>query len=363
MTAPLDGPGERRTEDDLLIVDGRTVHELLPLAEAIGLMAEVFRNHSAHRSRQPLRSVLVADGAGALATMPAVVAGPDADSTPVFGVKVMVIKPGNARYGLGPHSGVVLVFDAETGRPSAVIDGVAVTAVRTAAASAAATRALARADSGILAVLGAGTQARSHIAAMAEVLPALRQVRVWNRSREHALQLVDWARKTLPAVEVRYEPEVGAAARGSDVICTTTASDRPLLSAEMLAPGTHINAIGASFRGKRELDTSVVQLARVFVDSRESALNEADDLLIPMQEGRLAADCIRAEIGEVLLGDHPGRTSDDHITVFKSLGIAAQDVAAAHRLQQRARESGAGIRVPAIGVEPTGVDPHPTDRS
>jgi ornithine cyclodeaminase len=269
----------------------------------------------------------------------------------------MVIKPGNARHGLGPHNGIVLVFDPETGTPTAVIDGVAVTAVRTAAASAAATRALARAEAGVLAVLGAGTQAQSHITAMAEVLPSLGQVRIWNRGRERALRLVDWARKALPTVDVRCMADVGAAAQGADVVCTTTASDRPLLSADMLAPGTHVNAIGASFPGKRELDTSVVQRASVFVDSLESALNEADDLLIPMKEGRLTADRIRAEIGQVLMGSHPGRTSADEVTVFKSLGIAAQDVAAAHRLQQRARHSRAGLRVPVIGVEPSGVNP------
>jgi alanine dehydrogenase len=352
MTTPPHGPAAHRTEDDLLILDGRTVRELLPMAEAIDLMDEVFRDHSSGRSHQPLRGILAAGAAGAMATMPAAVAGREADTAAVFGVKAMVIKPGNARYGLGPHSGVVLVFDAETGRPSAVIDGVAVTAVRTAAASAAATRALARAGAGLLAVLGAGTQARSHIAAMAEVLPALRQVRVWNRSRERALRLVDWASKTLPAVEVRYEPDIGAAVRDADVVCTTTASDRPLVSADMLAPGTHVNAVGASFRGKRELDTSVVRRALVFVDSRESALNEADDILVPVREGHLTADCIRAEMGEVLLGDRPGRMNDDQLTLFKSLGVAAQDVAAAHRLQQRARESGAGVRVPAIGFEP-----------
>jgi ornithine cyclodeaminase len=360
MTAHTDLSWSQRARDGLLILDGRTVHELLSPAEALDLMDEVFRNHSARRSRQPLRSVLVADGAGALATMPAVVPGPDGDSPAVFGVKAMVIKPGNARYGIGPHSGIVLVFDPETGMPSAVIDGVAITAVRTAAASAAATRALARAESSVLAVLGAGTQAQSHITAMAVALPSLRQLRIWNRSPERALRLVDWARKTLPTVDVRCVPDVGEAAQGSDVVCTTTASDRPLLWADMLAPGTHVNAIGASLRGRRELDTSVVQRASVFVDSRESALNEADDLLIPMQEGRLTADCIRAEIGEVLTGGHPGRTSADEVTVFKSLGIAAQDVAAAHRVQQRARHSRTGIRVPVIGVEPSGVSPDQT---
>jgi len=343
MTAPDDG---------LLIIDGRTVHELLPMADAVDLMDQVFRSHSAGRSRQPLRTVLAGGDAGALATMPAVVAGPESDPAPVFGVKAMVIKPGNARYGLGPHCGVVLVFDAATGRPSALVDGVALTAVRTAAASAAATRALARPGSAVLAVVGAGTQARSHIAALAEVLPALREVRIWNRGADRARRLADWARTKLPTVEIRYEPDIGGALRGSDVVCTTTASDRPLVSASMLAPGTHLNAIGASFRGKRELDTSVVQRAAVFVDSRESARNEADDLLIPLQEGGLPADFTPTEVGEVLLGDHPGRTGDDQITVFKSLGIAAQDVAAARHLQERARRSGAGIRVPAIGFEP-----------
>jgi alanine dehydrogenase len=351
MTSQPDGARSH----GLLILDGPAVHELLPPAEAVVLMAQVFRDHSAGRSRQPLRGILAADGAGAMATMPAAVAGSDADSPPVFGVKVIVVKPGNARYGLGPHSGVVLVFDPQTGAPSAVIDGVAVTAVRTAAASAAATRSLARPDAGVLAVLGAGTQARSHLRAMAEVR-SLRLVRIWNRSPERALRLADWTRKTLPTVDVRCASEVGEAVLDADIVCTTTASDRPLLSADLLAPGTHVNAIGATFRGKRELDASVVQQASVFVDSAESARNEADDLLVPISEGRLAADCIQAEIGAVLVGDHPGRTSADEITVFKSLGIAAQDVAAANRVLQRARASAMGIWVPQIGVEPAATD-------
>jgi len=356
--AEPDWPGT--AGDGLLVLDGRAVRDLLTPAEAIDLMDRVFRDHSARRSRQPLRGVLTDDDAGALATMPAVVAGPDDDPAAGFGVKVMVIKPGNAKYGLGPHSGVVLVFDPATGAPSAVIDAVAVTAIRTAAASAAATRALAVPGAGVLAVLGAGTQARSHLAAMAEVLPALHEVRIWNRSPERALRLADWARKTLPALDVRCTADVGQAARGAEVVCTTTSSSRPLLSAGMLAAGAHVNAIGASFRGKRELDASVVQRAGVFVDSRESALNEADDLLIPLEEGLLTADCIRAEIGEVLSGRHPGRTNADELTVFKSLGIAAQDVAAGHLLQRRARQAGAGIRIPVIGVEPAaGTPEHP----
>jgi alanine dehydrogenase len=352
MTSYPEPVGSGAAGGGLLVLDGRAVHDLLPPAAAIDLMDRVFRDHSARRSRQPLRGVLADDDAGALATMPAVVAGPEDGPATAFGVKVMAIKPGNARYGLGPHSGVVLVFDPATGAPSAIIDAVAVTALRTAAASAAATRALALPGAGVLAVLGAGTQARSHLAAMAEVLPALHRVRIWNRSPERALRLADWARKTLPAVDVRCTADVGEAARGAEVVCTTTASSRPLLSADMLVAGAHVNAVGASFRGKRELDSSVVQRARVFVDSRESAMNEADDLLIPMEEGRLTADCIRAEIGEVLSGSRPGRTSDDEVTVFKSLGIAAQDVAAGHWLQRRARQAGAGVRLPVIGVEP-----------
>lgn len=306
----------------MLLIDRETVHRVYPVERAIDVMAEAMRRYSAGLVDQPLRTILRPErDSGLLGTMPGFVAG---DETSGYGLKVMVLKPENPARGLDLHIGVVMVFDPGTGEPLALMDAGAVTAVRTAAVSAVATRALARPGAGDLAVLGAGVQARSHLRAMAAVR-TLRRVRVWNRTPANAEKYRAWAAaETGIDVEVMATP--AAALAGADLVCTTTATRQPLVDRADLADGVHVNAVGSSFVDHRELTEQAVAHAAWFVDSRESALAESGDLRAPIDAGLVGPGHIRAELGEVLLGKHPGRGGDAEITVYKSLGLGVQDI-------------------------------------
>jgi ornithine cyclodeaminase/alanine dehydrogenase-like protein (mu-crystallin family) len=325
------------------ILDHDAVRHAYPMDQAIGLMAGTMRDYSSGTITQPLRTILrPASDSALLGTMPCHVAGEDGMPRG-FGVKAMVLKPDNPARGLELHLGVVLVFDPDTGSPLALMNASAVTAVRTAAVSAVATRELAREDAGDLAILGSGVQARSHLEAMSLVRP-LRRVRVWSRTPRNAAAYRDWAAGSL-GVEVEVADSAGAALKDADLVCTTTATRDPLVEADMLAPGVHVNAVGASFIDCRELSSRAVAAARVFVDSRESAGKESLDLRAPRDEGLVGEDHIVAELGEVLLGTVEGRTASDDITLYKSLGLAAQDVVSGFAVAQRAAELDLGTEV------------------
>jgi ornithine cyclodeaminase len=278
------------------------------------------------------------DKQAALGTMPAYMPGLQA-----IGIKVISVFPGNHGTPYDSHQGAVLLFETQNGRLLAILDASEITAIRTAAVSGVATRALAREDATRLALLGSGVQARTHLEAMLQVRP-IEQVRVWSRDPEHARR---FAERAVQRHEIDIAPAASAreAVRDADIICTATAAREPVLEGAWIRDGAHVNAVGACFRTMRELDTAAVVRARLFVDRRESALAEAGDFLIPKREGALADDHIRGEIGELLLGDIEGRQSPDDVTLFESLGIAVEDTAAAHYIYERARESGAGTRV------------------
>jgi ornithine cyclodeaminase len=230
------------------------------------------------------------------------------------------------------------MFDAKDGRVTAMIDGDELTAIRTAAASALATDLLARPESSTLAVLGAGVQARAHLRGMA----AVRKIttgRIWNRSPDRAAALAEWATSELH-LDCRPAADPSEALDGADILCTTTGASAPIVTAGMLPPGIHVNAVGSSFASDRELDGRAVAAASVFVDSRASARQEAGDLVLAAADGDFDLDDIRAELGELVLGRHAGRTSDTEITLFKSVGAAVQDV-----------QSGAAIVVLAKDAE------------
>jgi ornithine cyclodeaminase len=234
-----------------------------------------------------------------------------------------------------------MLFERERGRPLAVLDAASVTAIRTAAASGVATRALARRDAGDLAILGSGTQARSHLVAMRDVR-ALRRVRVWSRNPESARR---FAARESERLGIALEPMASAreAVAGADLICTVTASREPVLEGEWLAPGAHLNAVGACTPAARELDAAAVARSRLYTDCRESALAEAGDFLLARGEGAVTDAHLLGELGELLEGRIPGRRSDDEITLFKSLGIAVEDLAAGRYVYDKALASGRGI--------------------
>jgi ornithine cyclodeaminase/alanine dehydrogenase-like protein (mu-crystallin family) len=312
----------------LLFLNRTEIEALLPMAECIEVVEEALRALTRGEAVQPLRSALwMPDRHGLLGVMPGILGSLGGDD-PVTGVKVITVMPGNHAHGEESHQGVVVLFEQERGRPLAILDATAVTAIRTAAASAVATRALAREDAGDLAILGSGTQARTHLEAMRAVR-TLRRVRVWSRNPESARRF---------AQEEGIETAASAreAVQGADLICTVTASMEPVLHGDWIYPGAHVNAVGACTPRARELDAAAVARSRLFVDRRESALAEAGDFLLAREEGAVTDSHILGELGEVLEGRVPGRQSAEEVTLFKSLGIAVEDLAAGRHVYRKA---------------------------
>lgn len=323
---------------NVLVISYADVMRLLPMPACIDVMAEALRTTSRGGAVLPLRSLVwQPDRTGMIGLMPGYLAEPAS-----FGLKVVSIFPGNHGAGYDSHQGVVMLFDLAHGSPLAIIDASSITAIRTAAVSGVATRALARDDAGDLAILGTGVQAATHLDAMRAVR-ALRRVRVWSRNPASARKFADAHGGDL-AIEVMATPR--AAVAGADLICTTTAAREPIVEGAWLSPGAHINAVGACVAAARELDTAAVAAARLIVDRRESALAEAGDFLIPRAEGAIGDDHIAGELGDVLIGGVIGRRSPDEVTLFKSLGIAIEDLAAAHYIHARAVATGSGVSVP-----------------
>jgi len=332
----------------ILIVNQDEVRRLLPMAECLDVMARTLAALGRGEALLPLRQVLMLPGGqGAFGAMPAHLSSP-----PAIGIKVITVFPGNHGTAYDSHQGAVLLFETERGRLLAVMDASSITAIRTAAVSGVATRALARADASTLALLGSGVQAATHLEAIALVRP-LRRVRVWSRDPAHVARFVEAARKR-HGFAIEAAPSAREAVADADVVCTVTASREPVLEGAWLRAGTHVNAVGASLRSARELDSAAVARARVFVDRRESAANEAGDLLIPRAEGAIGDDHVQGELGEVLLGRVDGRRTDDEITVFKSLGLAVEDVASAHHIHARAQAVGLGTWVELGGGRDAG---------
>jgi ornithine cyclodeaminase len=256
-----------------------------------------------------------------------------------FALKAINVVPDNpARRGLDAHQGGVLLSDGESGELRALVNASAITEVRTAAVSGVATRLLAREEARELAILGAGVQARSHLEAMRAVRN-LERVRLYSPTPGHAEKLARHAGGEAMA-------SAQEAVEGADVVVTATTSREPVVRRDWLKRGAHVNAVGSSIPSARELDTATVADAAFFVDRRESALNEAGDYLIPAAEGAIGPEHIRAELGELVIGEAPGRTSGDELTVFKSLGLAVEDLAAAEYVVRRAEEEGIGAEVP-----------------
>jgi ornithine cyclodeaminase len=300
----------------VLILAEDEVRQLLSMGDCIEAMDDVLRALARGELYQPLRSIARPPDADSLiGLMPSRRGG----EHPLWALKEIVIAPGNSARGLDSHQGAVLLHDGETGELQAILNASAITEIRTAAVSAVATRALAPAGARIVAILGAGVQGRSHAEAMSLVL-AEAEIRMWSRRDGGTAEQV---------------------LRDADVVCTCTTAREPIVRREWLAPGAHVNAVGSSIPSARELDADTMASATVFVDRRESALNEAGDLLL----AGFGEERIAAELGEVLTGGHPGRSEPDELTVFKSLGLGVEDLAAAELVVRKAREQGLGTEV------------------
>jgi ornithine cyclodeaminase len=324
----------------VVVLTAAEVTALLPMPVCIEAMADALAGLSRGQAHQPLRLVFRPPAAaGIMAFMPAFQGG----SRPGFGLKAIGIFPGNAARQMDTHQGAVALFDGETGELRALMNGAAVTAIRTAAVSALATRLLSREDAGDLALVGSGTQARTHLEALACVRP-LRRVRVASRSAERARRFAE--EMSGPGkILVEATASVEDAVRGADLVVLATDSAEPVIERAWISAGAHVNAVGASLPNRREVDSDTMAVSRLFVDRRESTINEAGDYLIPLAEGRFGPDHIQGELGEVLIGTRPGRKSGDEITLFKSLGLAVEDLAAAAVVHERALASGVGTLV------------------
>jgi ornithine cyclodeaminase len=318
----------------MLVLSEHDVRALLDMESCIAAMEEVLASLARGELFQPLRSILRPPGAeNLLGLMPAYRGG----ASPAFGLKEIVVVPSNPSRGLDTHMGGVLLHDGETGELVAVLNASTITEIRTAAVSAVATRVLAAPDARRVAILGAGAQARGHVHAMRAVLDDP-EIRIWARRLEAAEELAG-------EVGATVAPSVDAALFGAEVVCTTTAASEPVVEKRWLVRGAHVNAVGSCFPTTRELDTETVAHSSFFTDRRESCLAEAGDYVLAAAEGAVGPDHIKAELGDVLAGLHPGREHEDELTVFESLGIAVEDLASAELVVRKAREQGAGVEV------------------
>jgi ornithine cyclodeaminase/alanine dehydrogenase-like protein (mu-crystallin family) len=307
----------------VLVVSEAEVEALLPMERCIELMDDALAALARGEVHNPLRQAIRAPGApGLLGLMPAWRGG----ATPFYALKEVCVFPENPKRGLDTHVGAVILHSGETGQPLAFVNASAITAIRTAAVSAVATRLLAREDASVLAILGGGVQAKSHLHAI-PLVRNIKEVRTYSRTSGTAASAEE-------------------AVRGADIIVTATSSREPVLKREWIAPGAHINAVGSSIAAARELESELVAAASLFVDRRESTVNESGDYLFALRDGAIAGpQHIRAELGELLTGTARGRTSTGEITLFKSLGLAIEDLAAAAFVYETARQQGGGTWV------------------
>jgi len=319
----------------VLVLSEHDVRGLLDMESCITAMEGILARLARGELTNPLRFLISPPGQPtAMGLMPSYAGGDGS----VYALKEIVVAPGNSARGLDPHQGAVLLHDGTTGQLIAILNASPITEIRTAAVSGAATKVLARPASRTVAILGSGVQGRSHVDAMQTVLddPI---IRIWSRNGDHAEAL---ALETHSLVAASIEEALA----GADIVCTATSTSDPLVELEWLAPGTHINAAGAFPDGKsRELSTATVSASRFFVDRRESTLNEAGDYRVAAAEGGFGPEHIIGELGELLNGTVEGRRSADELTVFKSMGIAVEDLAAAQLCVARARERGVGVEV------------------
>ncbi len=323
----------------MLILTGADTRALLDLDELRVTLAAAMRDVSDGRASMPPRIAAVVPERGLLAAMPAYL--------PVGGLatKLVSLFPGNVGTAVPTHQAVVVIFDPDTGQPVALLDGTWITTARTAAGSALSADLLARPDAGTLAILGTGVQARAHAHAMVRVRP-IRRIRVAGRDRDRTSAL---AAQLGTDLHTDVEPcaTFAAACEDADIVCAATHSPTPVVSREFLGDGTHVTSVGYNTAG-REIDSTVVAGALVVVESRDAVLAPppagSQDLLVPIDEGLIRPGQIE-EIGELLTGDRPGRTSADQITLYKSVGVAAQDIAAAGLVLAAARSAGVGLEV------------------
>ncbi len=307
----------------MLVVSRKEVEENLKMKECIEVMEETLKALSKGQATQVLRTAMGLYDDNIFGVMPSYI-----ESQRVVGTKAITVFPKNYKEKKPSHQGVILVFETNNGSLKAVVDGEGITALRTAAVSAVATRALSKEDCKTLGILGTGVQARSHLEAML-LVKDIKTVNVWSIYYDES---VNFAKEMSEKFDVEIVPcsEVEDAVKDADIICTVTAAKTPILLGRWLKPGVHINAIGACGPRDRELDTATVVKSKLFVDRKESTINEAGDYLFPLREGAITEKHILGEVGDVLIEKIKGRRSDEDITLFEAMGLAVEDLAAAN---------------------------------
>ena len=315
------------------------VKSLLPLPELIAAMEAAVARFSAGEVLQPVRSVLTVGPTRAFfGLMPAYIERPAR-----LGAKLVTVFNENHARGLPSHLATIVLLDADTGSLLSLMDGRYITEMRTAAVSAVSVRHLSRPDAGTMAILGSGVQARSHLQAYAEVR-ALKEVRVWSPKAASRDRFVA-EMSSYPSTAIRAAESAETAVRGADLIVLATSSVTPVLEASWVSAGSHVVSVGACRPDQREMAPDLVSQGRIFVDSKAAAMVESGDVVLGINEGRFSQSHVLGELGEVVLGRIGGRTSDNEITIFKSLGMAVEDVVSADLVYRRALETGAGTEL------------------
>jgi ornithine cyclodeaminase len=326
----------------MLVLDRDEVKQALLMSEAIAAMRHAFAMYSAGRVPMPLRTrICQTGGSGTFLVMPAI----SSEGNEAFAVKVVSIIPQNPGAGLPLVRAALLLMDGTDGSPAALMEGTSLTALRTGAASGLATDLLARKDSRVLAMIGAGAQAETQVAGVCTVRE-IDEVRVYARDPAHVRKFIDSISgcQGIPERLIAV-PDPREAVEGADIICTATTSAVPVFDDRDVSPGTHINGIGSYLPLMQELPGDTVRRAKVVVDSREAALAEAGDLLVPITKGWIGTGHIHAELGEIINEEKPGRAGSEEITIFKSVGIAAQDACAAAAIYKNAVSRGIGRQI------------------
>jgi alanine dehydrogenase len=323
----------------MIVLTHDDVAALLPMEQAIEVVSEAMKGVSDRTAELPLRAVVPVGGGNRMGVMPGAIAQPAC-----FGVKLVSLFPENPARGLSSHRGAIVLFEPETGGAVAMMDASLLTAIRTAAASAVATRALAREDVAQLALIGYGEQAEHHLEAMCAVRP-VSHVTVAGRSAEKAAAFAERAAASFPGVDFSTTTDLRAAVEGADLVCTVTAAPSPIVSGDWVRPGAHVNVVGSSIPSMREVDDRMVERGAIWVDYLPATLAQAGEVVEMIAAGKVSEEDLMGEIGAVLQGRLAGRTDPEQITIYRSLGIAAQDLAAAWHVLTRARNEGRGQKV------------------
>jgi alanine dehydrogenase len=323
----------------MLVLSEKEVQGLAEVEELIPVLARAHIQYSTGKAVMPVRLVVpLPQIEGRITTMPGYL-----NEDKALGMKVVTFFPNNLKQNLPQILATVMLFSADTGKMIAAMDGNYITAIRTACVSAMATKALANPESRVLGVLGAGVQARAHIRALTKIRD-ISEIRVYDIFEASARQLQESLQEEV-GVKIDVVQSAREAVLGADLLVTVTTAREPIVKVDWLKPGMHINAVGSHRPDLREIDGATLAAAKIVVDSREAIMAECGDILLAIQEKAITANCVHAEIGEVLAGKKPGRTSADEITLYKAVGIAIQDVATAHLVYRKALERNVGTNI------------------